>query len=137
MMPSSKANSNTPFIKQNSNEPGVGIGWSTAAQELGLDRSEFFLQTKYTPFPGQDPNNVPYDPNSPIEEQVKKSLEVSLANLRTPYLDSWVMHSPFDTMEDTMKAWRTMESFVDEGTVKRLGISNCYGRYLSACTLVV
>jgi len=95
------------------------------------------LHTKYTPFPGQDPNNVPYDPNSPIEEQVKKSLEVSLANLRTPYLDSWVMHSPFDTMEDTMKAWRTMESFVDEGTVKRLGISNCYGRYLSACTLFV
>ena len=25
-----------------------------------------------------------------------------------------------------MKAWRTMESFVDEGTVHSLGISNCY-----------
>lgn len=108
------------------NEAGVGMGWTTAAKELGLQREDFFLQTKYTPFPGQDPNNCPYDPEWPIEEQVKKSLQVSLENLQTTYLDSWVMHSPFETMEDTLAAWRTMETFVDEGKVKSLGISNCY-----------
>lgn len=77
-------------------------------------------------FPGQDPNNIPYDPNSPIEEQVEQSLKVSLENLQTDYLDSLVLHSPFDSFEDTMKAWRTMESFVDAGKVRGLGISNCY-----------
>jgi diketogulonate reductase-like aldo/keto reductase len=36
------------------------------------------------------------------------------------------MHSPLDTIEHTMEAWRVMETFVDENKVRRLGISNCY-----------
>jgi hypothetical protein len=35
-----------------------------------VKRSDLFLQTKYTPIGGQDPNNVPYDPSEPIEIQV-------------------------------------------------------------------
>jgi diketogulonate reductase-like aldo/keto reductase len=108
------------------NEPGVGDGWSAAAHELGLPRSAFFLQTKFTSVDGQDPNLIPYDRDAPIEDQVRQSLEVSLSNLKTTYLDSLVLHSPFPTMEDTMRAWRTMEGFVDAGKVRRLGISNCY-----------
>lgn len=107
-------------------EPGVGEGWKAAAQDLGLSRDDIFLQTKFTPFPGQDPNKCPYDPNSPIEEQIHVSLETSLKNLKTDYLDSYVMHSPYDTVEETMQAWRVMETFVDQGKVRRLGISNCY-----------
>lgn len=107
-------------------EAGVGNGWTAAAQELNLPRSDFFLQTKYTPYAGQDPNNVPYDHGAPIDEQVRQSLQVSLKNLHTTYLDSLVLHSPFNEMEDTMKAWRTMEEFVEEGKVRNLGISNCY-----------
>ena len=108
------------------NEAGVGDGWRAAAQELGLKRSDLYLQTKFTSYPGQDPNNVPYDHTAPIEEQVKQSLQVSLKNLHTGYLDSLVMHSPLDTVEQTMQAWRVMESFVDDGKVLCLGISNCY-----------
>lgn len=108
------------------NEAGVGNGWTAAAQELGLTRSDIWLQTKYTSYPGQDPKTVPYDPHSSIEQQVRKSLEVSLKNLHTDYLDSWVMHSPFDDFDDTLKAWRTMEEAVDEGKVMQLGMSNCY-----------
>ena len=108
------------------NEAGVGDGWRAAAQELGLKRSDLYLQTKFTPYPGQDPNNVPYDHTAAIEDQVKQSLQVSLKNLHTGYLDSLVMHSPLDTVEQTMQAWRVMESFVDDGKVRRLGISNCY-----------
>jgi diketogulonate reductase-like aldo/keto reductase len=108
------------------NEAGVGNGWTAAAQELGLQRSDLFLQTKYTPYSGQDPNNVPYDHMAPIQEQIQQSLQVSLKNLHTDYLDSLVMHSPLDTIEQTMEAWRVMESFVDDGKVLRLGISNCY-----------
>lgn len=108
------------------NEAGVGNGWTAAAQELGLQRSDLFLQTKFTSYDGQDPNNVPYDHTAPIQEQVRQSLQVSLKNLRTDYLDSLVMHSPLDTIEHTMEAWRVMESFVDDGKVRHLGISNCY-----------
>lgn len=107
-------------------EPGVGEGWVKAAQELGLSRRELFLQTKFTSVDGQDPNNVPYDKFAPLEEQVRQSLEVSLSNLHTTYLDSLVMHSPMSTHEDTMKVWRVFETFVDDGRVRNLGISNCY-----------
>ncbi len=108
------------------NEPGVGNGWTAAAQELGLTRNDLWLQTKFTAFDGQDPTNCPYDPKDPIEVQVRTSLHTSLKNLHTEYLDSWVMHSPYKTMEDTMIAWRTMEDAVDEGVVRQLGMSNCY-----------
>jgi diketogulonate reductase-like aldo/keto reductase len=108
------------------NEAGVGNGYTAAAQELNLKREDFFLQTKFTSVDGQDRNNIPYDPNAPIEEQIRTSLQVSLKNLHTTYLDSWVMHSPYPTIEETMLGWRVMESFVDEGKVRQLGISNCY-----------
>jgi diketogulonate reductase-like aldo/keto reductase len=107
-------------------EPGVGEGWRSAANEMNMDRSELFLQTKFTSVDGQDPNNMPYNKNDPLEEQVKTSLQVSLSNLQTDYLDSLVLHSPMKTLEDTMVVWRTMETFVDQGKVRSLGLSNCY-----------
>jgi len=94
------------------NEAGVGEGWSSAAIELGLTRSDLFLQTKFTSLSGQDPKNVPYDRNAPLSDQVKQSVQVSLKNLKTSYLDSLVLHSPLDTLEDTMSVWRTMVRFV-------------------------
>lgn len=108
------------------NEPGVGQGWKAAADELGLQRTDFFLQTKFTSIPGQDPNNIPYDHTASLEAQVAESLQVSLRNLQTSYLDSWVMHSPMPTMEETMTVYRVMEQAVDDGKALRLGISNCY-----------
>jgi len=108
------------------NEPGVGLGWTAAAAELGLQRTDLFLQTKFTSIPGQDPNNIPYDRTASLEAQVAESLQVSLRNLQTPYLDSWVMHSPMPTIEETMTAYRVMEQAVDDGKALRLGISNCY-----------
>lgn len=113
------------------NEAGVGDGWSTAAKELGLKRSDIFIQTKFTQVNGQDPERTPYDPKAPIEDQVRQSLKVSLENLHTDYLDSLVMHSPLATLEETMKAWTVMESFVDEGKVRRIGISNVHFPLLS------
>lgn len=108
------------------NEPGVGNGWTLAAKELGLQRTDLFLQTKYTSINGQDPKHIPYDPTQPLEDRVSQSLKVSLHNLQTTYLDSWVMHSPENTIEETMVAYRVMEQAVDDGKVLRLGISNCY-----------
>lgn len=72
-------------------EAGVGYGWTAAAKKLGLERKDLWLQTKFSGLNAHDPNNVPYDKHAPLEERVKQSLEKSLANLQTDYLDSWLM----------------------------------------------
>ncbi len=108
------------------NEAGVGQGWKDAASKLGLDRSDLFLQTKFTSLDGQDPNKIPYDELEMLEEQVKQSLAKSLENLKTDYIDSLVMHSPMRSYEETLRVWRVFESFVKEGKVRQLGLANCY-----------
>eukprot|EP00978_Attheya_sp_CCMP212_P001353 scaffold2847_cov56-Attheya_sp.AAC.3 len=108
------------------NEALVGDGWFQAAQELGLSREDFYLQTKFTAAKGQDPNRMPYEEDAELSLQVQQSLAVSLSHLKTEYLDCLVLHSPMRTHEETMQVWQTMETFVDEGRVKTLGLSNCY-----------
>lgn len=42
------------------------------------------------------------------------------------YLDSYVLHSPLTTLDRTLKVWATMESFVQLGLVRQIGLSNVY-----------
>ncbi len=95
-------------------------------KELGLSRQDIWIQTKFSGLDAHDLNNVPYDVDAPLEERVRQSLQKSLENLQTDYLDSWVMHGPEDNWDDHFKVWRTMEESVDQGKVKQLGISNFY-----------
>jgi diketogulonate reductase-like aldo/keto reductase len=106
-------------------EPGVGEGVATCLTH-GLSRSDFYLQTKFTSLSGQDPQRIPYDSRAPLAEQVKQSCAASLRNLQTTYLDGLVLHSPMETFAQTLEVWRTMESLVEQGVVRQLGISNCY-----------
>ena len=39
----------------------------------GFSRESLFLQTKFTPLDGQDPDDVPYDAHVPLAEQVRQS----------------------------------------------------------------
>lgn len=103
-------------------EPGVGA----AVASCEIPRSELFLQTKFTPLSGQDPKRIPYDPDAPLAKQVTQSFETSLSNLRTDYIDSLVLHSPYPSDEQTLEVWNAMEQLVDSGQVKQIGISNCY-----------
>lgn len=95
-------------------------------QHEGITREDMFIQTKFTPVSGQDPKNIPYDPNAALAEQVRQSFSVSKQNLYTHYIDSLVLHSPYTRFEDLMEVWHTMESFVQKGEVGQLGMSNCY-----------
>ncbi|MCG8313692.1 MAG: aldo/keto reductase [Pseudomonadales bacterium] len=106
-------------------EPLVGAALMDLKSE-GVSRRDYYLQTKYSPPKGQDPETIPYDPNVSVSIQVAKSFEVSLANLQTDYLDALILHSPLATAEETIEAWKAMETIVRQGGVLRLGISNCY-----------
>ena len=106
-------------------EPGVGAG---VAASLGdnLTRADLYLQTKFTPLSGQDPKRIPYDSQAALPQQVVQSVEVSLHNLRTDYIDCLVLHSALPSAKQTHEVWAAMEAFVDSGKVGQLGISNCY-----------
>ena len=106
-------------------EAGVGEALS-AASSNGLARSEIYVQTKFTPLAGQDPNDIPYDPRASLSRQVIQSFETSLRNLRTDYLDGLLLHSPYSDDRDTLEAWRAMERLYDQGGVRQLGVSNFY-----------
>lgn len=108
------------------NEDGVGQGIVEAIKELNLSRSDLFLQTKFTPMDGQDPERLPYDRDASLEDQVLESIDTSLRNLRTTYIDSLVLHSPLRSHDLTMRVWRVLEQKVEDGVIRQLGISNCY-----------
>ena len=104
----------------------VGKGIKLALEKSQLNRQDLFIQTKFTPLPGQDPERIPYDPNAVITDQLQQSFDRSLENLQTDYLDSWLLHSPISPFDDLVSAWRKMEDIHQQGGVRDLGISNCY-----------
>ena len=106
-------------------EPLVGVALYRL-KDLGIERETLFLQTKFTPLSGQDPNQVPYDKNSPMESQVVQSFETSRKNLQTHYVDSLILHSPVAPHALMMKVWGAMETIQKTGGALQLGISNCY-----------
>jgi diketogulonate reductase-like aldo/keto reductase len=107
------------------NEAGVGAGIA-ACLGSNLARGDLFVQTKFTSASGQDPKQIPYDPKAKLSDQVVQSFAASLDNLQTDYVDSLLLHSPLANDAQTLEVWRAMESLVDEGGVRQLGISNCY-----------
>ena len=86
------------------NEAGVG----DALAECGLPREEFFITTKVWI------TNAGY-------ENAKASIEQSLKNLRTDYIDLLLIHQPFG---DYYGTYRAMEEFYEAGKVRAIGVSN-------------
>jgi len=107
------------------NEAGVGDGVATC-RNLGIDRSELYLQSKFTPLTGQDPAQVPYDAQASLSDQVAQSFLTSLKNLQTPYLDCLILHSPLVNPQQLQEVWQAMEQIFHNGGARQLGISNCY-----------
>jgi diketogulonate reductase-like aldo/keto reductase len=107
------------------NEAGVGEGIASSLSNT-LTRADLYLQTKFTTVSGQDPQRIPYDPQATLAEQVAQSFAASLSNLQTTYLDCLVLHSPIVAAKQATEVWQAMEALFDAGSVKQLGISNCY-----------
>ncbi len=86
------------------NEEEVG----NAIAKCGVPRNELFITTKVW-----------------IEhygyEQTKKSIEQSLAKLKTEYIDLVLLHQPF---ADVYGAWRALEELYEAGVIRAIGVSN-------------
>lgn len=92
----------------------------------GIERSELWLQTKFTYVDGQD-ERLPFDPNAPVATQVAQSFASSCEHLGTDRIDSLVLHGPSQREglgRDDHEAWRAMEALVSAGNVAAIGISN-------------
>ncbi|KAJ7495901.1 NADP-dependent oxidoreductase domain-containing protein [Mycena galericulata] len=96
-------------------------------QTHGIKREDLFLQTKYTPIDGQTTSKpLPYDPATSITTQINASFATSLSHLHTTYLDSYILHSPLPTIEETLEAWAALGALQDAGHVRAIGVSNTY-----------
>lgn len=108
------------------NEKGVAQGVQRAISDGIVTRDALFIQTKFSPPSAQGPN-PPYDLDAPLVDKVHQSVRSSLEYFTTqgqePYLDSVVMHSPMNTIEETITAWKTLETYVPS-KIRNLGISN-------------
>jgi diketogulonate reductase-like aldo/keto reductase len=97
-----------------------------ALARSGVPREELFIQTKFTPLSGHYKNESPYDESAPIPEQVMQSFQVSLGNLGVSYLDSLLLHGPYDDFRDTLLAWSGLERIYEMGGARQIGICNVY-----------
>lgn len=88
------------------NEDAVG----RAIAQCGIPRQELFLTTKVWV------SNAGY-------EKAKASIEASLNNLKTDYVDLLLIHQPFG---DYYGTYRAMEEAVRAGKARAIGVSNFY-----------
>ena len=84
-----------------------------AVVESGLARSDFIITTK---IPGRD--------GYIKEHEVRKAIEQSLTNLQTDYIDIVLIHHPWQNLEEILQVYQVLESFVESGQIKTIGVSN-------------
>ncbi len=97
-----------------------------ALSQQGITRDRLFLQTKFTSTNGQD-HRTPYDVSADLTTQVLQSFNSSLAHLHTDYLDSYVLHGPYQRQglgEADREVWTAIEGLYRSGKTKMIGISN-------------
>ncbi|MES2205448.1 MAG: aldo/keto reductase [Pseudomonadota bacterium] len=107
-------------------EAGVGQALKNLFDKALIQRSELFLQTKFTYISSQD-HRLPYDPNASFTEQVEQSFTRSLEHLGTSYIDSYILHGPASRYALTAtdwEVWRAMEQLKKSNRVRLLGVSN-------------
>ncbi|MCR5421938.1 MAG: aldo/keto reductase [Lachnospiraceae bacterium] len=95
-----------------------------AVKESKLKREDFIIETKLWI------DEMGYN-------EAKRAIEKSLKRLDMDYVDIYMIHWPRQTgalNEDwkrlNIETWRAMEEMVDEGIVKRLGVSNFLPHHL-------
>lgn len=82
--------------------------------KANIDRSTLYLTSK---IPG-DPAYVGTD------DLVHQHVTASLNALNTTYLDLYLIHRPWDDLQDVARVWKALEDEVRQGRLKSIGVSN-------------
>lgn len=94
--------------------PEVGRG----VKNSGVPRDKLWITDKYTPWSWDWRKGT-----GPLE-----SLSLSLEKMQMSYVDLYLLHVPFITVQtagiDLKEAWRQMEEIYDRGLAKNIGVSN-------------
>lgn len=85
-----------------------------AVNASNIDRSEFFITTKI-------PAEKPY---TETDERVRHYVEQSFKALDMDTIDLYLIHFPLETNADNLRVWRVLESYVERGRIKSIGVSN-------------
>ena len=90
------------------NEEAVGEGIRRAMAEYGVPREEIFVITKIYPSQFGNP---------------EAAIDMALEKLDIGYIDMMLLHHPGS---NDVKAYLTMEKYVETGKIRTLGLSNWY-----------
>lgn len=96
------------------NEEQLGRGFKM----LGIDRKTLFLNTKIWL-------------DSMTYQGALKSVEKSLKDLQTDYLDLCHIHWPSMDVKGRLETWRAMEDLYAKGVIRALGVSNFYEEHIT------
>lgn len=97
------------------NEPVVGSALKSVLKDVGLSREDVFVTTKI-------------GNRQQIGGDVEHEIGISLKNLRTDYLDLWLMHWPFPGFYE--KTWEKMVKVYESGKVRAIGVANFDVRHI-------
>lgn len=96
------------------NEEAVGEGVRQAIEEYNIPREEIFVITKLYPNQFSDP---------------EAAIDMALDKLDIGYIDMMLLHHPGT---DDVKAYKAMETYVEQGKIRSLGLSNWYVEELTS-----
>ena len=97
------------------NEPIVGAVLKDVLRDLKLSRSDIFVTTKI-------------GNSQQIAGNIKEQIEISLQNLKTDYVDLWLMHWPYPDYFKT--TWEKMsEVYSKSDKVRAIGVANYRERH--------
>lgn len=92
------------------NEAGVGKTVATS----NVDREDFFITSK-----------IPRDEEYfETKDAVRNTINNSLKNFETDYLDLYLIHHPIENKEYFRHTWEVLEEYYKEGKLKSIGVSN-------------
>lgn len=118
-------------------ESGIGMAVQELKDKTGLDREDFFLQTKISDNNAHEEEplkGIFFNPDSKfmkrhsVDEIVREKVHTSLREMKTTYLDSLLIHYPFPGY--IVDIWKTMIMLKEEGVVRYIGVSNFHERHI-------
>lgn len=91
-------------------------------KEYQLPREDLFITSK-----------IPGKPDyTKTDELVLQTVQGSLQALGTDYIDLYLIHHPWDDMDDMIRVWKALEGCVRAGQIRSIGVSNFTEEQLQA-----